>query len=366
MVTEAEVQDAVRAREKYFRNESQQLTMKRARRVLEDDLRVQTNTLDDPNLKATVKSCIDNLLSTENLHEHKRKRKASSTAQQVHTQDQKQARKASAKSVKSTSATQPKSQHVSRRLQRLKESLRTAGIVVPPVVYKKAAGDEGKLCEMLKQMLEDEGLSEKSKREELKQVKDRKDTEKDLEGIDTANIVSDSRSQRTTRGALRSMHVNVQPSQQQHRGGTHAENGTTGANHKRLKNMQHAEPIGTTDSLDKQEGAYEADEEGSNASDCDDDEEDDPDEDGDDEDFEAEADQVDEAIQEHRGDGAMHADACESAQQDVGFASAQGDDRRALVAWTGPSEDEDDEQGCNSADDGTAPFEIEDDASQPE
>ncbi|KAH9298680.1 hypothetical protein KI387_030362, partial [Taxus chinensis] len=87
------------------------------------------------------------------------------------------------------------------QVQNLKKIIRSCGTTIPPVVYKKAKQQseskrEAYLIQELTAILKREGLSSNPTDKEIKAVKRRKERAKDLEGIDTTNIISDSRSRR--------------------------------------------------------------------------------------------------------------------------------------------------------------------------
>ena len=60
---------------------------------------------------------------------------------------------------------------------------------VPPQAYTKAAGDEAAFCALLEELLAKDGLSAASTPAECDAVKKKKLLARELEGIDTANIV---------------------------------------------------------------------------------------------------------------------------------------------------------------------------------
>uniref|UniRef100_A0A2P2MDQ6 Histone chaperone domain-containing protein n=1 Tax=Rhizophora mucronata TaxID=61149 RepID=A0A2P2MDQ6_RHIMU len=73
---------------------------------------------------------------------------------------------------------------------------------VPPSVYKKVKQvpenkHEAQLIKELENMLSREGLSSKPSEKEIKEVRKRKERAKELEGIDTSNIVLSSRRRST-------------------------------------------------------------------------------------------------------------------------------------------------------------------------
>ncbi|KAL1199520.1 hypothetical protein V5N11_011145 [Cardamine amara subsp. amara] len=90
-----------------------------------------------------------------------------------------------------------------KRVEHLKSVIKSCGMSVPPSIYKKAKQApeekrEATLIEELEQILAKEGLSSDPSEKEIKEVKKRKTISKELEGIDTSNIVSSSRRRSTT------------------------------------------------------------------------------------------------------------------------------------------------------------------------
>ncbi|ESQ30998.1 hypothetical protein EUTSA_v10011453mg [Eutrema salsugineum] len=85
-----------------------------------------------------------------------------------------------------------------KRVEHLKSVIKSCGMSVPPVIYRKVKQApeekrEATLIEELEQILAKEGLSSNPSEKDIKEVKKRKDISKELEGIDTSNIVSSSR-----------------------------------------------------------------------------------------------------------------------------------------------------------------------------
>ncbi|XP_010500159.1 PREDICTED: eukaryotic translation initiation factor 5B-like isoform X2 [Camelina sativa] len=90
-----------------------------------------------------------------------------------------------------------------KRVEHLKSVIKSCGMRVPPSIYKKAKQApeekrEATLIKELEQILAKEGLSSDPSEKEIKEVKNRKTISKELEGLDTSNIVSSSRRRSTT------------------------------------------------------------------------------------------------------------------------------------------------------------------------
>ncbi|KAL3737350.1 hypothetical protein ACJRO7_026165 [Eucalyptus globulus] len=89
-------------------------------------------------------------------------------------------------------------------VDRLKSIIKSCGMSVPPSIYKKVKQvsedkREAFLMKELEEILSREGLSTNPADKEIKEVKKRKERAKELEGIDTSNIVSSSRRRTTSR-----------------------------------------------------------------------------------------------------------------------------------------------------------------------
>ncbi|KAI8004595.1 hypothetical protein LOK49_LG08G01610 [Camellia lanceoleosa] len=90
-----------------------------------------------------------------------------------------------------------------KRVEHLKSIIKSCGMSVPPVVYKRAKQvsenkREAFVIKELEEILSREGLSKDPSEKEIKEVKKRKDRAKELEGIDMSNIVSSTRRRSTT------------------------------------------------------------------------------------------------------------------------------------------------------------------------
>jgi len=87
------------------------------------------------------------------------------------------------------------------RVEHLKKIIKACGMTVPPIVYRKArqypeSKQEAQLIEELMAILKREGLSSSPTDKEIRAVKRRKEKAKELEGIDTTNIISEPRGRR--------------------------------------------------------------------------------------------------------------------------------------------------------------------------
>ncbi|XP_024018116.1 uncharacterized protein DDB_G0283697 [Morus notabilis] len=90
-----------------------------------------------------------------------------------------------------------------KHVEHLKTVIKACGLSVPPSVYKKVKQvpenkRESQLIKELEEILSKEGLSAKPSEKEIKEVRKKKERAKELEGIDTGNIVSSTRRRSTT------------------------------------------------------------------------------------------------------------------------------------------------------------------------
>ncbi|XP_022768210.1 glutamic acid-rich protein-like [Durio zibethinus] len=89
-----------------------------------------------------------------------------------------------------------------KRVEHLKSVIKSCGMSVPPAIYKRVKQvpenkREAQLIKELEEILSKEGLSANPLEKEIKEVRKRKERVKELEGIDTSNIVSSSRRRST-------------------------------------------------------------------------------------------------------------------------------------------------------------------------
>lgn len=90
-----------------------------------------------------------------------------------------------------------------KRVEHLKSVIKSCAMSISPAIYKrvKQAPEhkrEAFLIKELEAILSKEGLSSNPSEKEIKEVRERKQREKELEGIDMSNIVSSSRRRSTT------------------------------------------------------------------------------------------------------------------------------------------------------------------------
>ena len=88
------------------------------------------------------------------------------------------------------------------RVDRLKALCRAATVPIPPNVYKKNKTDNG-LAQALEKLLEKHGLNYNSTSHDTSRVKAKLQLQRDLDGIDTSNIITEGRRSRSGSNARR-------------------------------------------------------------------------------------------------------------------------------------------------------------------
>ncbi|XVF64593.1 hypothetical protein PTKIN_Ptkin09bG0180900 [Pterospermum kingtungense] len=114
--------------------------------------------------------------------------------------DDGRSRSSAAKEVKKKETSTPV---YGKRVEHLKSVIKSCGMSVPPSTYKRVKQvpenkRESQLIKELEEILSKEGLSGNPSEKEIKEVRKRKERAKELEGIDTSNIVSSSRRRSAT------------------------------------------------------------------------------------------------------------------------------------------------------------------------
>ncbi|CAL9217834.1 unnamed protein product [Arabidopsis halleri] len=262
---QSDIRRALRRRTSYIKANSETITIASLRRLLEEDLKLEKESLDP--FKKFINKELDEVLqiphapkrSTESIGKKLKKKVKSTLSKKVSSEEnsdsdaegdvdnegvavkKKMARKGklskpemmgkrksengqhvsgrkkakhtetdsendsdagdSEKSLKQTKDTA--TDVYGKRVEHLKSVIKSCGMSVPPNIYKKAKQApeekrEATLIEELEQILAKEGLSSDPSEKEIKEVKKRKGISKELEGIDTSNIVWSSRRKSST------------------------------------------------------------------------------------------------------------------------------------------------------------------------
>lgn len=252
MPTEDMIKEAVWKKATYFRSKSEELTVAGVRRLIEEDLELKKFSLDP--FKKLISKQLDEVLNSQSDTPNKTGSKSDSESEDmevevkpkkkpaVKTKVQKseapkkrkkpvqETEQPKKKKIKSSEETSVKKKVVKeadedsssdksepseksekkevaapvygKKVERLKSIIKACGMTVAPSVYRKAkqASEDKRedfLVKELKEILSKEGLSANPSEKEIKEVKRRKERAKELEGIDTSNIVSGSRRRST-------------------------------------------------------------------------------------------------------------------------------------------------------------------------
>ncbi|KAL4559205.1 hypothetical protein LXL04_031339 [Taraxacum kok-saghyz] len=253
--TEDMIKDAIWKKAEHFRSKSEELTVAGVRRLIEEDLELEKFSLDP--FKKLISKQLDEVLNSQNDSPNKsdansshseseedkevetkpKKKPTPKTKVQKSeppkkrkktTQETQQPKKKKTKIIEETSVKKKISKDADedsekdksdssadksekkevvapvygKKVERLKSVIKACGMSVSPSVYRKAKQvpedkREAFLLKELKEILSKEGLSANPSEKEIKEVKRRKEKAKELEGIDTSNIVTGSRRRST-------------------------------------------------------------------------------------------------------------------------------------------------------------------------
>ncbi|KAJ7520591.1 hypothetical protein O6H91_19G012200 [Diphasiastrum complanatum] len=240
---ETSVRKAILKRASYLRAQSESITLQQVRRLLETDLGLQEFQLDKQ--KQLVKKLVDEVLHTsEETPKKPRKEKKQRENSKAPTNGEKKSiskKKRAKKDVmlglriestrskldedvgeekssesdegnhneefieKKHKGSLKKSGEVklahSKFIERLRQTIKACGLSVPPHVYRKAkqAPEQERdqvLEKELEAILDREGLSVNASEKEIKAARKRRERQKDLEDIDTKNIIMEPRGRR--------------------------------------------------------------------------------------------------------------------------------------------------------------------------
>ncbi|CAK0787919.1 hypothetical protein CVIRNUC_011141 [Coccomyxa viridis] len=188
---QGDIREAVKKRKIDFEAEIQTITLKRCRRLLEQDMGLQPGGLDDN--KDYVKQLIETLVVNPEPEAKPAQEAAKPAAAKV--AKKRTASDAQGKKSKQVEAKQTAAKEYGPKVQRLKRVCKAATIIVPPSVYARVTSEQD-VVTRLKDLLSKHGLAKDSSPEDIARVKRTLKKERDLDGIDTGNIVQSSRSRR--------------------------------------------------------------------------------------------------------------------------------------------------------------------------
>ncbi|CAL8467237.1 g6773 [Coccomyxa elongata] len=211
------LKDAVSKRTAYILENKETITMNECRKILEEDLGLPEKSLRSE--KAYVKELIEAVMSSAVAEEPKA---PSQACEQEAQQDSEEApakhkkaeaeigedgeplrKKLKTKEKKIKKKNESKSQEekpqagkeYGQEVQKLKRICKSATITVPPSVYTRVT-EEQDVVDRLKALLQKHGLSEHATSDEIAQVRKDLQKQRDLDGIDTSNILSVGRGRR--------------------------------------------------------------------------------------------------------------------------------------------------------------------------
>lgn len=171
------------------------MTLKSLRGQLEDDLNLEKNALKP--YKSAIAEFVDKIiaLGQENQGENERD----------HTKDAPEKRHGkkrksidSDEGKDSDGAKKAGPRMYSARVNRLRTLCKSATITIPPNIYSKNKTDD-ELAEALEKLLDKNGLRPNASSHDIARVKARIQLERDLDGIDTSNIITEGRRTRRAR-----------------------------------------------------------------------------------------------------------------------------------------------------------------------
>jgi len=185
-LTKGSVEAAVRKRGSYIRENSETLSLKQARRLVEKDLNLPLKALDDPRWKPTVATAVDAVLAEPASQENSTKQIKS--RESVGSCNKRHITKAKKEKDIISSKTGPKTGlGLSREAVKLKGLLTQCTIKITPNLYKGA--DEDEFVRRLEELLAKHGLSRHSSHSELQACRRLVAKERELDGIDTSNVI---------------------------------------------------------------------------------------------------------------------------------------------------------------------------------
>uniref|UniRef100_A0A061R8X5 Histone chaperone domain-containing protein n=1 Tax=Tetraselmis sp. GSL018 TaxID=582737 RepID=A0A061R8X5_9CHLO len=186
------VEKAFYEHEGYFKENSNSITKKGVRRYLEERLRLDKGSLDEhKELLSELCTKLVESLPAADEEEHAephgskvKKRKAKPSGELEAGGGSKQQRRSAAEPASKGGGGRPPP---SARVSQLKEICKLATITIPPNTYR--GKDDNEVCDRFVALLERHGLSPSSTPSDIRSVKQKLQKERELDGIDTSNII---------------------------------------------------------------------------------------------------------------------------------------------------------------------------------
>ncbi|CAL5225223.1 g8011 [Coccomyxa viridis] len=187
---EEELLAAIKRRQDEFKANLETMTLKKCRKVLEEDMGLGPGGLDShkDHVRDLIEKMVVNPQPEPKAASQASKRPAKAQAKKE--TDRKQ------KKVKEPEAKQPAAKESGSKVQKLKRVCKAATIAIPPSVYTRVTSEED-VIQRLEDLLSKHGLAKDSSAEEVARVKRNLKKERDLDGMDTKNILESSRSRRS-------------------------------------------------------------------------------------------------------------------------------------------------------------------------
>ena len=181
-VPQESVRTALEKRKHYILENLESVTMKKLRATLEDDLSLKPDELKP--FKQLIANYVDTLMTKQEKGEADAKQAKNRENEPMNVRSK-------TKSASSSSA--PRT--FSKKVNQQRSLCRLATIPIPPSVYAKNKTDE-ELAAALEALLEKHGLSASSNSQDAAKIKAKLQLQRDLDGIDTSNIISEGRRNR--------------------------------------------------------------------------------------------------------------------------------------------------------------------------
>eukprot|EP00873_Tetraselmis_striata_P041974 jgi/Tetstr1/462238/TSEL_000636.t2 len=186
--SEADVRQAVDQNAARLLADKETITMKGARRLLEDCMRLEPNSLDIH--KALVKMLVMELVRGEGSPQQNDAVEEGSPVTAEHSKRKKSApAKSRDRQPKKSKQAAPKAAGTTygKYVEKLRRICQAATIPVPPILYR--GKEEAAVRERLEQLLEKHGLDSTSKAGAIRAAKARLQQQRDMDGIDMSNIL---------------------------------------------------------------------------------------------------------------------------------------------------------------------------------
>lgn len=186
------LKNALLKRKAFVLKNLETMTLKKLRSHLEKDLGLEADAL-KPH-KQQIAEFVDSLMAPPEQPEEE---KAGSSGSESDDEEGSASKKRKG-GVSTSAAPKAAPRTYTKKVERIRSLCRQATITIPPNIYSKNKTDK-ELEAAMEALLSKHGLSANSGQHDVAKVKQQLQLQRDLDGIDTSNIISDSR--RSRRGA---------------------------------------------------------------------------------------------------------------------------------------------------------------------